>query len=205
MGVTFVMTSNKILFFLLFFFVSTSCETINEITGLGGKPDIDDSLAMETPDLVLPPDFGNEPRKSMIEEREIVSQSTYQPPQVTQPLSGYQAVYPRITNYYSPKINVQSSPTPSDSLERFKQNKKFTIGEWVYSQYVDGFKRGNLYYRPVYDKGYNFSRRYIPGSNISSFSAPQSTQIIDDNNTQPPFSGENESNFNTFDQLPVID
>ena len=48
MGVTFVMTSNKILFFLLFFFVSTSCETINEITGLGGKPDIDDSLAMET-------------------------------------------------------------------------------------------------------------------------------------------------------------
>ena len=99
----------------------------------------------------------------MIEEREIVSQSTYQPPQVTQPLSGYQAVYPRITNYYSPKINVQSSPTPSDSLERFKQNKKFTIGEWVYSQYVDGFKRGNLYYRPVYDKGYNFSRRYILG------------------------------------------
>ena len=103
MGVTFVMTSNKILFFLIFF-VSTSCETINEITGLGGKPDIDDSLAMETPDLVLPPDFGNEPRKSMIEEREIVSQSTYQPPQVTQPLSGYQAVYPRITNYYSPKL-----------------------------------------------------------------------------------------------------
>ena len=59
---------------------------------------------METPDLVLPPDFGKEPRKSMIEEREIVSQSTYQPPQVTQPLSGYQAVYPRITNYYSPKL-----------------------------------------------------------------------------------------------------
>ena len=52
MGVTFVMTSNKILFFLLFFFVSTSCETISKITGLGGKPDIDDSLAMETPDLV---------------------------------------------------------------------------------------------------------------------------------------------------------
>ena len=97
----------------------------------------------------------------MIEEREIVHKHL-STPQVTQPLSGYQAVYPRITNYYSPKINVQSSPTPSDSLERFKQNKKFTIGEWVYSQYVDGFKRGNLYYRPVYDK-LQFSRRYIPG------------------------------------------
>ena len=49
-----------------------------------------------------------------------------------------------------------------------------------------------------------FLENYIPRI-ISSFSAPQSTQIIDDNNTQPPFSGENESNFNTFDQLPVID
>ena len=90
-------------------------------------------------------------------------------------------------------------------LKKFKQNKKFTIGEWVYSQYVDGFKRGNLYYRPVYDKGYNFSRRYIPGSNISSFASPGPTQIIQNNNTQLPLSGDNESEFNTFDQLPIID
>ena len=119
-------------------------------------------------------------------------------------MNNFQTINPRITNYYSPKINVQSSPTPSDSLEKFKKNKKFTIGEWVYSQYVDGFKRGNLYYRPVYDKGYNFSRRYIPGSNISSFSTPQSSQMIE-NKTQLPVSGDNESQFNNFDQLPIID
>ena len=53
----------------------------------------------------------------MIEEKEIVSQNTYQPPQVTQPLSGYQAVYPRITNYYSPKeLMVNLPQLPSDSL-----------------------------------------------------------------------------------------
>ena len=23
-------------------------------------------------------------------------------------------------------------------------------------------KEGNIYYKPVYDKGYNFSRRYLP-------------------------------------------
>ena len=118
---------------------------------------------------------------------------------------GYQTVYPRITNYSSPQINVQSSPTPSHSLEKFKQNKKFTIGEWVYSQYVDGFKRGNLYYRPVYDKGYNFSRRYIPEVIFASFASPGPTQIIQNNNRQLPLSGDNESEFNTFDQLPIID
>ncbi len=88
---------------------------------------------------------------------------------------------------------------------KFKVNKKFTIGEWVYSQYVDGFKRGNLYYRPVYDKGYNFSRRYVPGSNISSFSLPQSTQIIENKTQLPNINGDENSKFNTFDQLPIID
>ena len=45
----------------------------------------------------------------------------------------------------------------------------FTIGEWVDGQYVQGFKQGNLYYKPIYDKGYNFSRRYLPDQNVSSF------------------------------------
>ena len=203
MGVMLAMIlSRTTLFVLVFSFFSTSCETLTELSGLG-KQEIDDSLAVETPDLVLPPDFGKEPRRSGIDSRKTIPQNNFQP-QFTQPIPGYQTVYPRITNYSSPKINVQSSPTPSDSLEKFKQNKKFTIGEWVYSQYVDGFKRGNLYYRPVYDKGYNFSRRYIPGNNISSFSSPDSTQIIE-NNTQLPISEGNESNFNTFDQLPIID
>ena len=45
----------------------------------------------------------------------------------------------------------------------------------------------------------------IPGSNISSFASPGPTQIIQNNNTQLPLSGDNESEFNTFDQLPIID
>jgi hypothetical protein len=198
-----VTTSSKFLTLLIFFFLSTSCETINELTGLA-KPELDDSLALETPDLVLPPDFGKEPRASMVESKQNIQQKN-NAPQISQPMMSYQTINPRITNYLSPRINVQSSPTPSDSLEKFKINKKFTIGEWVYSQYVDGFKRGNLYYRPVYDKGYNFSRRYIPGSNTSSFSNLQSQPIIDNRNTSLPLSGDDDSKFNTFDQLPVID
>ena len=198
-----VTTSSKFLTLLIFFFLSTSCETFNELTGLA-KPELDDSLALETPDLVLPPDFGKEPRASMVESKQNIQQKN-NAPQISQPMMSYQTINPRITNYLSPRINVQSSPTPSDSLEKFKINKKFTIGEWVYSQYVDGFKRGNLYYRPVYDKGYNFSRRYIPGSNTSSFSNLQSQPIIDNRNTSLPLSGDDDSKFNTFDQLPVID
>lgn len=198
-----VTTSSKFLTLLIFFFLSTSCETFNELTGLA-KPELDDSLAIETPDLVLPPDFGKEPRASMGESKQNIQQKN-NAPQISQPMMSYQTINPRITNYLSPRINVQSSPTPSDSLEKFKINKKFTIGEWVYSQYVDGFKRGNLYYRPVYDKGYNFSRRYIPGSNTSSFSNLQSQPIIDNRNTSLPLSGDDDSKFNTFDQLPVID
>ena len=198
-----VTTSSKFLTLLIFFFLSTSCETFNELTGLA-KPELDDSLAIETPDLVLPPDFGKEPRASMGESKQNIQQKN-NAPQMSQLMPSYQSINPRITNYLSPRINVQSSPTPSDSLEKFKINKKFTIGEWVYSQYVDGFKRGNLYYRPVYDKGYNFSRRYIPGSNTSSFSNLQSQPIIDNRNTSLPLSGDDDSKFNTFDQLPVID
>ena len=117
----------------------------------------------------------------------------------------YQTVNPRVTNFFSPKINVDSSSTPSDSLERFKQNKRFTIGEWVYSQYVDGFKRGNIYYRPVYDKGYNFSRRYVPDRNVASF---QSTPYLEnylppDNEFVKPSSEPME--YESLDQLPVLD
>ena len=86
-----------------------------------------------------------------------------------------------------------------------KQNKKFTIGEWVYSQYVDGFKRGNLYYRPVYDKGYNFSRRYLPGSNVSSFNLQQPNPTIDNSQFQQSIENSNQSEFNTFDQLPILE
>ena len=54
---------------LAFFFFSISCETIGDLTGMS-KPDIDNSLALETPDLVLPPDFGKEPRAEVLERKE---------------------------------------------------------------------------------------------------------------------------------------
>ena len=120
-----VMTSSKFLTLLIFFFLSTSCETINELTGLA-KPELDDSLAIETPDLVLPPDFGKEPRASMVESKQNIQQKN-NAPQISQPMMSYQTINPRITNYYSPRINVQSSPTPSDSLEKFKKIKNLPL------------------------------------------------------------------------------
>ena len=109
---------------------------------------------------------------------------------------------------FSPKINIESSSSPSDSLERFKQNKKFTIGEWVYSQYIDGFKRGNLYYRPIYDKGYNFSRRYVPNRNVASFQTPQPQYNLQENfpiNNLPSEQPACQNEFDTLDQLPVLE
>ena len=64
------MTLNKRLLILIFSFLSTSCETINELAGLS-KPSFDDSLAEETPELVLPPDFGKEPRASSLSQEKI--------------------------------------------------------------------------------------------------------------------------------------
>ena len=197
------MTLNKLKFFLIAIFsvFLISCETLDDLAGFS-KPDIEENIFSETPDLVLPPDFGKEPIANANQTNQRVVQPQY--PNINQQ-NNYQTINPRITNYISPKINAQSSPSPSDSLERFKKNKKFTIGEWVYSQYVDGFKRGNLYYRPVYDKGYNFSRRYLPGSNVSSFNSPQPNKMIDNYQFQQSIENSNQSEFNTFDQLPILD
>ena len=203
MEVMFAMISNKLNAFIILsvsIFLS-SCETVSDLAGLS-KPDIDDNVFSETPDLVLPPDFGKELVADANQLSQRIERSEYPN---TNLQNNYQTVNPRITNYISPKINIQSSPSPSDSLERFKKNKKFTIGEWVYSQYVDGFKRGNLYYRPVYDKGYNFSRRYLPGNNVSSFNLQQPSQTLNNSQFQQSIENSNQSEFNTFDQLPILE
>ena len=188
---------------LSFLFVS-SCETLEELAGLN-KVEMDDSLYAGTPDLILPPDFNEDP-KSLVMPKKKSNQQIVQPNY--QQMLPYQSVSPRVTNFFSPKINVESSSTPSDSLERFKQNKRFTIGEWVYSQYVDGFKRGNIYYRPVYDKGYNFSRRYVPDRNVASFQnstiAPNVENYLPpDNEFTPP--SPSPAEYDSLDQLPVLD
>ena len=202
------LTKKKNLIFLisLLLFIS-SCETLNEIAGIE-KTVIEDSLYEGTPDLILPPDFNKDPttlKRKKKSTNQQISQENYQQ---MLPYQTVQTVNPRVTNYFSPKINVDSSSTPSDSLEKFKQNKRFTIGEWVYSQYVDGFKRGNIYYRPVYDKGYNFSRRYVPDRNVASFQSPLTPPNLEnylppDNELVQPSS--TPMGYESLDQLPVLD
>ena len=196
------LTNKKSLFLLIFSFIFvSSCETLEDLAGLN-KVDIDDTLYEGTPDLILPPDFNKDPttlKRTKTSTNQQIPQENYQQ------ILPYQTVKPRVTNFFSPKINVESSSTPSDSLEKFKQNKRFTVGEWVYSQYVDGFKRGNIYYRPVYDKGYNFSRRYVPDRNVASFQSPANLE-----NYLPPENGfvnpsSTPMEYESLDQLPVLD
>ena len=194
------MINNYLKYFLIFsVFILNSCETLQDFAGLN-KPDLEIDLFEETPELVLPPDFGKVAKRNKYRNEKIITQTpdfsdNFQQPQ-------YQSIQPRVTNYIAPRINIESSPTPSDSLERFKENKKFTIGQWVYGQYIQGFKQGNLYYRPIYDKGYNFSRRYLPDQNITSFLRPQQQYIENANRRE---SIPMDSNFQNLENLPIID
>ncbi len=195
-----IMINNYLKYLLIFsVFVLNSCETLQDFAGLN-KPDLEIDLFEETPELVLPPDFGKVAKRNKYRNEKIITQTpdfsdNFQQPQ-------YQSIQPRVTNYIAPRINIESSPTPSDSLERFKENKKFTIGQWVYGQYIQGFKQGNLYYRPIYDKGYNFSRRYLPDQNITSFLRPQQKYIENANRRE---SIPMDSNFQNLENLPIID
>ena len=186
-------------FLILSIFFLSSCETLQDFAGLN-KPDLEIDLFEETPELVLPPDFGKVAKKNKYRNQKITNQTldfndNFQQQQ-------YQRIQPSVKNYITPRINIESSRTPSDSLERFKENKKFTIGQWVYGQYVQGFKQGNLYYRPIYDKGYNFSRRYLPDQNVTSFLRPQQNYY---ENAEKRESIPVDSNFQSLDNLPIID
>ena len=180
----------------LFLVLLSSCETLQDFAGLS-KPDLEADIFDQTPDLILPPDFNKVARQNdKISRQPIINQIEDNSFQFES-----QTVQPRVTNFIAPSINIESSPTPSDSLERFKENKKFTIGQWVYGRYVEGYRQGNLYYRPIYDKGYNFSRRYVPDQNVSSFLAPQ----FNYGNVDPSFSNQNSSDIQNINSLPTID
>ncbi len=191
--------TNKLhkIFILISVFCLISCETIQDIAGLT-KPNLETDISNEIPELVLPPDFNKVARKGTRISPQVRNTPIFDNQFQTQ----QQSIRPQVTNYIAPKINLQSSPTPSDSLEKFKENKKFSIGQWVYGRYVQGFKQGNLYYRPIYDKGYNFSRRYIPDQNVSSFlTSPQENM----SEIRNGFSPREEFDFRSLDNLPVID
>ena len=200
-----IMIKKQFFIFSLILLLISSCETFQELTGFV-KPEIDDSIVTETPELVLPPDFNTPPQQQAI-RREVNPEQKNMVIEQFPYANRMPTTNPQITNYIAPKINLPSSPTPSDSLEKFKENKRFTIGEWVYGQYVDSFRRGNLYYRPVYDKGYNFSRRYIPEQNVISLQPFQFP--IEQTNSSIPSRGNIvqpiQNEFNTLDQLPVLE
>ena len=46
---------------------------------------------------------------------------------------------------------------------------------------MNNFRDGNIYYRPIYDKGYNFSRRYIPKAFTNDYMNKES---VDQNNSR---------------------
>tara|TARA_X000000950_G_scaffold225465_1_gene271881 strand:+ start:146 stop:721 length:576 start_codon:yes stop_codon:yes gene_type:complete len=153
---------------VLFSFFLTGCETFRELSGLT-KPEIDDQLVNQTPDLILPPDYNVVPTQSQVDENknEFIQQN------VADPNLGYidqQFVEPEIRNFVPYIQGIPPTPSsPSDSIEQFRKQRNFTIGEWVYEKSVNEFRQLNLFYRPRINKGYNFSRRYLPLNNNLGF------------------------------------
>ena len=162
-----------------------SCESFKTAIGLS-KPVIDDDIVSETPELILPPEFEIRPGNRDINSYE---------PQITRNQENIEYyknendsrtyVEPRTKNFIAPRIQKPLSPTPSDSIERFRKSRKFTVGEWIYEQSVNSFRNGNIYYRPIYDKGYNFSRRYTPNINTQRVITPQPSLSPSSNSFYP--------------------
>ena len=165
--------SNKYLYIVILTLFLNSCESFKTAMGLS-KPVIDDNIVSETPELILPPEFeirpGNNDRNSYKPEITRTQENIeYYDKQNDSRIY----VEPRTKNFIAPRIQKSLTATPSDSIEKFRKNRKFTIGEWVFDQSVNNFRNGNIYYRPIYDKGYNFSRRYTPNSQIQEVIVPQ--------------------------------
>ena len=183
-----------------------SCESIKNVTGFS-KPSVEDNIASETPELVLPPDFEARPRVQSrntynVQDNQINDQDFL----VQDRKNTEMFVVPKAQNFVAPEVIIPSAKSPSDSIEKFRRNKKFSIGQWVYSQSVNNFRNGNLYYRPNYDKGYNFSRRYIPDSYSNdkeyNFGNNLQSREISDLPNQEFLTGENL--IKDFEELPTI-
>ena len=184
----------------------TSCDTIEELSGLK-KQSFDDSMVIDTPDIMLPPNFEEMPvnsatnsfKNDKVNEMSVFDQQ--------QGISNNQFVQPQVQNFVSPPAVLQSSKSPSDSIEKFRNMKKFTIGEWVYGQSVREFKGNNLYYRPPIDRGYNFSRRYMPNSNPNQ-SYQSREQYYKNTNRDEDYSDlttGSEGELLNIDQVPILE
>ena len=184
----------------------TSCDTLEELSGLK-KQTFDDSMVIDTPDIMLPPNFEEMPVNSdtnSFKNDKVNEMSVFDQQQGT---SNNQFVQPQVQNFVSPPAVLQSSKSPSDSIEKFRNMKKFTIGEWVYGQSVREFKGNNLYYRPPIDKGYNFSRRYMPNSNPNQ-SYQSREQYYKNTNRDENYSDlttGSEGELLNIDQVPILE
>tara|TARA_B100000989_G_C19520258_1_gene463809 strand:+ start:718 stop:1344 length:627 start_codon:yes stop_codon:yes gene_type:complete len=148
---------HSVLFGLLVF--STSCDYLKKSFGVS-KNVIDDSQPFESPDLVLPPDFDVSPKNENVNS---YSDSN----QIKESLENNEIKkrrfdIPVTKNFIAPRVTKPLANSPSDSIRKFSNNRNFTLGEWVYKQSIDDFRSNNFYYVPRYEKGYNFSRKYVP-------------------------------------------
>ena len=89
-------------------------------------------MISSTPELVLPPDFGKKATKSnqanKRDQFSVEQQFTMTPPvETTQPRG---QIFLRLTFIFFFKNSIK------ESLEKFKMNKRFTIGEWVYGFFM---------------------------------------------------------------------
>ena len=161
----------KIMIILTFFL--NSCESFKIASGIT-KPTMEDDLVNETPELILPPDFESRPMESNRNSYQDRNNTIQQNSDFSEErIDNRQFVQPRTQNIMAPRVELPLSTSPSDSIEKFSRNRRFTLGQWVYENSVNSFRQGNIYYRPIYDKGYNFSRRYTPNSQIQEVIVPQ--------------------------------
>ena len=149
-----------ILLLIILVFFLNSCESLKRVAGLE-KPVIDDSVIQETPDLILPPEFDLSPANENVNSYTQKNEETNDV-FIDNEVNSQSFVLPDTKNFLAPNLTIPSAKSPSDSIEKFRKNRSFTVGEWVFKQSLNDYKYGNLYFRPIYDKGYNFSRRYTP-------------------------------------------
>ena len=187
--------------FVLVILPSTSCDTLKELSGLT-KQSFDDSMVIDTPDIMLPPNFNETPSNLITNSYEDKLGYDELSDTNTNVKYNNDFVLPQVQNYVRPQTEIQSSKSPSDSLEKFRNLKKFTIGEWVYGQSIREFKGKNLYYQPPINKGYNFSRRYTPNNYIQS--PVDSDQRYKDKSFSDLTKGSEQELLN-IDQVPVLE
>ena len=198
---------NKYVYLILLLILPLiSCDTIQELSGLK-KQSFDDSMVIDTPDIMLPPNFEeipvNSPNNSFKNDR--INQMSIFDQQ--KGISNDQFVQPQVQNFIRPPTIIRSSKSPSDSIEKFRNMKKFTVGDWIYGQSVREFKGNNLYYRPPINKGYNFSRRYMPNSspNQPYLSREQYFQNTNQDKDYSDLTTGSEGELLNIDQVPILE